>query len=106
MEKLEGNVGKLENVETSLARVEQDIRKLEKLEGNVGKLETGAGKVETSLARVEVEVKKIERLEAGIAKVEAEAGQLRKEIANKADANLGAVKTLQDKAGMVEGSVR
>ena len=102
MEKLEGNVGKLENVETSLARVEQDIRKLEKLEGNVGKLETGAGKVETSLARVEVEVKKIERLEAGIAKVEAEAGQLRKEIANKADANLGAVKTLQDKAGMVE----
>ena len=102
MEKLEGNVGKLENVETSLARVEQDIRKMEKLEGNVGKLETGAGKVETSLARVEAEVKKIERLEAGIAKVEAEAGQLRKEIANKADANLGAVKTLQDKAGMVE----
>ena len=101
MEKLEGNIGKMENVETSLARVEQDIRKLEKLEGNVGKLETGAGKVETSLARVEVEVKKIERLEAGIAKVEAEAGQLRKEIA-KADANLGAVKTLQDKAGMVE----
>merc|ERR1719225_684438 len=44
MEKLEGNIGKLENVETSLARVEQDIRKLEKLEGNVGKLETGAGK--------------------------------------------------------------
>ena len=102
MEKLEGNLGKLENVETSLARVEQDIRKLEKLEGNVGKLETGAGKVETSLARVEAEVKKIERLEAGIAKVEAEAGQLRKEIANKADANLGAVKTLQDKAGTVE----
>ena len=102
MEKLEGNIGKLENVETSLARVEQDIRKMEKLEGNVGKLETGAGKVETSLARVEAEVKKIERLEAGIAKVEAEAGQLRKEIANKADANLGAVKTLQDKAGIVE----
>ena len=102
MEKLEGNIGKLENVETSLARVEQDIRKLEKLEGNVGKLETGAGKVETSLARVEAEVKKIERLEAGIAKVEAEAGQLRKEIANKADVNFGAVKTLQDKAGMVE----
>ena len=102
MEKLEGNIGKLENVETSLARVEQDIRKMEKLEGNVGKLEIGAGKVETSLTRVEVEVKKIERLEAGIAKVEVEAGQLRKEIANKADVNFGAVKTLQDKAGMVE----
>ena len=40
----------------------------------------------------------IERLEAGVAKAEAETGQLRKEIA-KAEASLGAVKTLQDKAG-------
>ena len=81
-----------------IAKLEQDIKKMEKLEGNVGKLETGAGQVETSLARVEGEMKRIERLEAGVAKAEAETGQLRKEIA-KAEASLGAVKTLQDKAG-------
>ena len=62
------------------------------------RMETGVGKVEASVGRVEDEVRRVARLEASVAKVEAEAGDLRKTVA-KAEAGLGAVKTLQEVTG-------